>query len=336
MKPKLTFFCELESGKLVELFDDPTVIEDLMFLDAAVSLGILDTTPQRASVVRALNEAEISVTAWLLLPREQGYWFNMNNASEAAACYQEFRAWTKKNNLKWSAVGLDIEPDIQEMTKIITKTKGNLLPLTRRALDRQTLLRAHASYAGLVAAIRHDGYPVESYQFPVMIDERLAGSTLLQRLGGLVDFNADREVFMLYSSFLRPYGQAVLCSYAAQAQTVGIGITGGGVELKGIADKPPLSWEELTRDLLLGQRFGADLYVFSLEGCVSQGFLQRLKSFNWDQRIPIPIKGTRRVDQLRRGLRSILWASAHPLLLVYGLTGLFFLLRYIRRKKPQG
>jgi hypothetical protein len=335
MKPKLTFFCELEVEKLEELFDDPAVIEDLMYLDASVSLGILDLTPQRLKVVRRLNEAEIPVTAWLLLPKDQGYWFNQNNAPQASVFYQEFRAWTKKNDLKWAAVGLDIEPDINIISKLSSNSKMSVLPFIQRILDRQTLLHAHAAYSDLVAAIRHDGYSVESYHFPFMIDERQAGSTLIQRLAGLVDFSADREVLMLYSSFLRPNGDAVLCSYAAQAQAVGIGVTGGGVELAGVTSKTRLSWEELARDLLLGRRFGADLYIFSLEGCVTQGFIQHLKSFDWDQRISIPIKAIRRVDQFRCGLHAVLWTSAHPLIFLYVLLAIIPILRFFRQKKQR-
>lgn len=44
-----------------------------------------------------------------------------------------------------------------------------------------------------------------NYHFRLIAEERQAGSTLLQRLA-LVNVTTDREVWMLYSSFLRALG----------------------------------------------------------------------------------------------------------------------------------
>jgi len=77
-------------------------------------------------------------------------------------------------------------------------------------------------------------------------------SSVIRRLAGLVDLpEADREVLMLYSSFLRPWGQGILWSYGSQAQGIGVGITGGGVDVEGMLDPRPLNWSELQTDLLL-------------------------------------------------------------------------------------
>jgi hypothetical protein len=50
------------------------------------------------------------------------------------------------------------------------------------------------------------------YQFPLIADERQAGPALLQRLA-LVDVATDREVWMLYSSFLRALGPRLIWAY---------------------------------------------------------------------------------------------------------------------------
>ena len=53
-KPLLTFFCELEADELQALFSDPAVIDDLVTLEARVSLGLLALgllfTPQFVTV----------------------------------------------------------------------------------------------------------------------------------------------------------------------------------------------------------------------------------------------------------------------------------------------
>jgi hypothetical protein len=199
-------------------------------------MGLLDLNAERAVVVQRLNRAGIPLTAWLLLPEEQGYWFNVDNAAQAAARYAEFRAWTLRHNLQWAGVGIDIEPAMADMRMLMTGDFGALLPrLLGRLADKQRIERARQAYLALISRMRSDGYAVESYQFPFILDERQAGSTLLQRLFGILDVPTDREVLMLYSSILPDFGPGIMGSYGPDAQGIGVGSTGGGVELEGAA-----------------------------------------------------------------------------------------------------
>ena len=66
----------------------------------------------------------------------------------------------------------------------------------------------------------------ESYQFPLIVDERSARATVLQRTFGLVDLVTDREVLMLYSSSMGTWGRHSL-ELCPEADSVGVGITGG-------------------------------------------------------------------------------------------------------------
>ncbi|NOZ27396.1 MAG: hypothetical protein GXP39_05000 [Chloroflexi bacterium] len=329
--PRLTFFCELEADALQELFSGSKVINDLKALDASVSLGILDLSSERAKVVRRLNKAGIPVIAWLLLPKSQGYWFNQNNASQAAARYVAFKAWTAEHDLRWAGVGLDIEPDFREARQLAVNRWQVLPRVLRRLFDRERLRRAQIEYSALVAQIRADGYHVDSYLIPFIIDEREAGSSLLQRLGGLVDIPADREVLMLYTSYMRPRGPGFLWSYARDAQSVGVGVTGGGVEFEGVTLPPPLDWSEFARDLRLAHRWTHDIHVFSLEGCVQQGFLTRLRDFDWDQPVVPPLGMAEQTERFRKALRVGLWASAHPFTVLGGVAGVLWLFSRRRR-----
>jgi hypothetical protein len=306
--PRLTFFCELEAEPLRELFADPAVVEHLVALKASVSLGLLDLSAQRADVVRRLHAAGIPVIAWQLLPAEQGYWFNLDNAPQAAARYEAFREWTSAHGLRWDGVGLDIEPDLHELRRLLAGRWRQLLALLRRLRRRERLRRAREAYEALIARIRADGYRVDTYQLPLIVDERQAGSTLLQRLLGVVDLPADREVLMLYSSFVRPHGAGLMESYGLQAHSIGVGSTGGGVELPGAGAAPPLSWDELSGDLRRARRLCADLHVFSLEGCVRQGFLPRLRAFDWSGPEEAPKTTTRRMKLMRRAGGAVLRA----------------------------
>ncbi len=329
----LTFFCELDTPDLQELFAGDQLINDLKALNAAISLGIPDLSPERAGMVRRLNQAGIPMIAWLLLPKEQGYWLNVDNAPNAVSRYDEFRRWTVDQGLQWEAIGLDIEPDFNQLHGVMRST-WKLAPLfLRRSVNFRSLRRARSLYKQLVARIHSDGYRVDSYQLPFIVDDRKAHSAFIQRATGIVDIPTDREVLMLYTSFARPYGVGALWSYAPDTDSFGLGSAGGGVEIDPtLIDTKPLEWDELARDLRLAYAWGDDIHIFSLEGCVRQGFLEKLKTFEFDQPIFEPTEQTRQVEAWREGLRPLLWVGAHPVMILSGLAGILFTYAALRRK----
>ena len=127
-------------------------------------------------------------------PFDEGYYFTADNSLRAADRYEEWKAWTDEQRLVWDAVGLDIEPDVRLYQQIADNPWGVVPMLLPRILQRDRPRRAAVAYAGPVARIRAGGRQVENYQFPLIADERRAGSDLLQRLAGLVEVSTDREV----------------------------------------------------------------------------------------------------------------------------------------------
>jgi hypothetical protein len=327
--PQLTFACELDPARLADLFADSAVIDDLLALDARVALMCSDFSDQRAQVVRQLNTAGVPVVGIPLLPLAEGYYFTTDNADRAAGHYRQFTAWTGRHQLVWDGVGLDIEPDAAIYLQIM-KNPWALVPmLVPRLLDRARPARARAAYRALVEQIRADGWAVENYQFPLIADERQAGSTLLQRLA-LVDVGTDREVWMLYSSFMRALGPGLIWAYGPEAPAIAMGTTGGGPDIPGSPRMPALSWEELAGDLRLARHFCDQILIHSLEGCVWQGFLPRLRSFEWAD-VERPPDGARAAVALRKSLRATLRASAHPWP-VLGITAATAWLAWRRRR----
>lgn len=310
-RPSLTFACELDPARLTALFSDAAVIADLQALGAHVALMLSDLSPERAAVVRQLNAADIPVVAIPLVPFEEGYYFTADNAPRAFARYDDWMSWTAQHSLVWAGVGLDIEPEARFYQQIMDNPWGLLPLLLPRLRDRERPRRAQSAYAALVERIHADGYRVENYQFPLIADERRAGSTLLQRLMGLVDVRTDREVWMLYTSVLPGIGPGLLWSYGPEAQTIAVGSTGGGPDIPGHPQVPALEWDELARDLRLARHWSDDLYIHSLEGCVRQGFLPQLRSFDWDQAAPPP-RTAWLAARLRAILDGLLWTNAHP------------------------
>jgi hypothetical protein len=328
--PLLTFACELDPARLEALFADSPVIGDLLALGARVALMCSDFSDQRAGVVRRLNAAGVPVVGIPLLPLAEGYYFTADNADRAARCYEEWAAWTRRHELVWDGVGLDIEPDARIYLQIVDGPWGLVPMLAPRLFDRARPARSRTAYRELVARIRADGWQVENYQFPLIADERQAGSTLLQRLA-LVDVATDREVWMLYTSFLRALGPGLIWAYGPEAAAIGVGTTGGGPDIPGSPQMPALSWEELARDLRLARHFCDQILIHSLEGCVWQGFLHQLRSFEWAD-VEGPPDGAQAAAALRQSLRAALWASAHPLPVLGTTAALAWLLWSCRRK----
>ncbi|MGD0708917.1 MAG: hypothetical protein ABSA51_10745 [Anaerolineaceae bacterium] len=307
------------------LFSNSIALNKLKELDAAISLGIRDFSPERTEIVKMLNTAGIPVTAWLLLPKEQGYWFNLDNARHAVRRYGEFRLWTVKNKLKWATIGIDIEPDIQVMGEISQAPSKVVSLLLPKLFDDQRIKKAESEYTALVTQMHLDGYFVESYQFPLIADERKAHSDLIRKVCGILDLAVDREVFMLYSSFAPELGAGMIESYAPDTRAIALGSTGGGVEIEGQGELRAMDWAALKRDLLLAARFTDNLYIFSLEGCLRQDFMDKLAHMDWGQRETVPIQETRNMNLIRVALQAIAWTVSHPLWVIVGFLSLSWL-----------
>lgn len=311
---------------LADLFETPGLLDELLAQQYRVALAILDFSPQRAATVRCLNARGIPVVAWLLLPLEQGYWFNLSNYPQAIARYYAFREWVTREQLTFEAVGLDFEPSLKDIHA--ARTQGPRHLFNRALLAQRNALypAAREAYLELAATIRHDGYEVHTYQYPVIVDDRRWGTTLIQRMLDIVDLPADQEVLMLYTSSLfagrlSEMGGAFVRSYGQHADGIGIGVTGGGVVLDPISglQAPRMSLPAFKRDLRLAARYTDVVHIFSLEGCVERGWLPDLAQLDWDAPVPRRWRWRLQMGLLRNLVGLALWASR------YGWTALGWL-----------
>ena len=305
--PRLTFFCSLPTPELEEMLQ-PGVLADLRRLSARVSLGTLDFSPQRAALARRLSEGGVPLVGWLL-PAEAGRRYCLEDARQAYDRYLEFRSWTQDHRLTWQGVGLELIPDVGDLQDFGRRGWRSILRLARRMANRQALRSAERIFDDLCALIHAAGYAVESYILPVLVDERLAGSTLVRRLGRLASLPADKEVLLLLSSALPGEGVGLVGSYAPRAQAVALG-SAGGSPLDGL-ETPALGWSALRRDLSLAWAFCDDLYISSLEGCVRRGFLSQITATAFDQPLFSPDESVARLDAWRAYSRALLWFNAH-------------------------
>jgi len=333
--PEIGFAC-CDKGveEMQSLFADQNVIPSLNELHAEVAVAILDFAPERTAVVRRLNQAGIRVIAWIMLPKEEGYYLNADNSPAAMARIAAFEKWTAENGLKWAAVGLDIEPNFAELAALKTHRLHLMITLIRRSLDGKRIERARAEYSRLIAELQSQGYAVQTYQMPFLPAEHSARSTLLDRLFGTVDVHGNEEYLMLYTNVARPVGAAMIWSLGRGAQGIAVGSTEG--ETPPGVGSGPLDWDEFSRDLIVAGHYSRQLGVYNLEGCVRQGFLPRLKTMDWNKSVVIPAESVRRAERLGLILRTVLWTSSHILYFISATLALCAWIvwrRRVRKKK---
>jgi hypothetical protein len=326
--------CDKGVEEMQSLFADRNVIPSLNELHAEVAVAILDFAPERAAVVRRLNQAGIRVIAWIMLPKEEGYYLNADNSPAAMTRIDAFEKWTAENGLKWAAVGLDIEPNFAELAALKTHRWHLIITLIRRSLDGKRIERARTEYSRLIAELQSRGYAVQTYQMPYLPAEHSVHSTLLDRLFGTVDVHGNEEYLMLYTNVARPIGAAMIWSLGRGAQGIAVGSTDG--ETPPGVGSGPLDWGEFSRDLIVASHYSRQLGVYDLEGCVRQGFLPRLKTMDWNKSVVIPAESVSRSERLGLILRTVLWTSSHISYLISATLALcawFAWRRRVRKKK---
>jgi len=82
---------------------------------------------------------------------------------------------------------------------------------------------------------------------------------------------------------------------------------------------PPMDWDEFSRDLIVAAHFTRTVGVCSLEGCVRQGFLPRLRTLDWKAPVVLPAESIDRANQFRARVSRVLWIGSRLPWLLGGL-----------------
>lgn len=283
VRPRIIFTTELDAHELLEILSRPGIPELLAANHYTIALALPFLDNEHADVVRRLNAHEIPVVAWLMLPADAGYSFNAQNYPQLQTCYRAFHNWVSTHALVFDAVGLEIAPpaDVTRSDHLSARYLARRLWL---AGDNVLFPAARAAYTELVTLARHEGYEVHAYQWPLIADDRRAGTSLLQRALEIVDIPSDVDVLMCSSNVPlgrlgRDLGGALIASYGPAADAIGIG--GGGDPAHGAV----LPWPALRRDLLLAAQHTDVIYLDSLEGCVRRGLLPLIIGMDWSARV---------------------------------------------------
>jgi hypothetical protein len=336
--PELGFACcDQGIAQMQALFASQEVIAGLEDLHAELAIQILDFAPERAGIVRRLNQAGIPLIAWIVLQKEEGFYLNVDNAPQVAARVAAFEKWSNNNGLKWAGVGLDIEPNFGELEELRAHRWRLITTLLHRSLDGNRIIRARDAYAMLIRHLQSQRYPVQIYQMPYIPAERSLHSSVLDRLLGTVDVRGNEEYLMLYTSFARPVGAGMIWSLGQRAEAISIGSTDGDSAAgSGVG---PLNWDEFSRDLIVASHFSKHIGVYNLEGCVRQGFLPRIAAMDWSRSVTIPAESISRAKRLGVMLRIVLWCASNllPLIVVALLffAGFVWFWRIRKRKSRE-
>ncbi len=283
VKPKISFFNEQEGKALKNLFADSSLILNLKKLNAEIRMGLLDLSPERAEVLKSLNKANIPVVAWLLLPKEKGYWFHSGNSKDAFERYYEVTNWAKKNGIKFSGIGIDLELDMNDLELYKTNKFKLFGKLIGRLYAKDEFLASKKQYEKLIATMKKDGFRVESYYIPVIKYETAKGRTAIQQVSRFMDLQTDKDIPMLYTSLMgNPYGTLKLLAIDDNLKSVALGSTGGGFD----PSLNSMKWDDLAYDLRLASKTANELHIFCLEAAVEKGFIPRLIDFDYG----VPVK----------------------------------------------
>lgn len=300
VRPQLFFACcDGEMTASQSLFADGSVITNLENLNAGVAIATDDLSPARAQIIERLNRAGIPVVAWFVVPSAQGYYLNAGNAKEAAAHFDAFEQWTAQYRLRWSAVGLDIEPDIRLFDDLAHHRTHLASEFLLRYFEFSKMHRARLAYGDLIRRIQSRGYSVQTYQLPLIVADRNAHVTLLERLLGIVDVRAGEEVVMIYPSFNKALGPAMIWTLGSDSQAISIGTTNGG--------NYALNWDEFSSDLVVAAHFSKTIGVFNLEGSVERNYLVHLGSLDWNQPVTISAATLAKARRMHLVAVAVLW-----------------------------
>lgn len=307
--PRLSFFCELPEKEFINLFTDSSLIPELADMKVSIRIGLHDFGDGRTGVIQRLNQAGIPVYAWMLLPEEEGYWFNMHNGVKARKRYDDFKKWTAENNLIWEGIGLDIEPDMNDARLALSHPWQFAWKAYKRLYDNKSLKEGTGIYQSLISEMQADGYRVESYIIPFLYEERARQTTSLQKLLGIVDIATDTEIPMLYTSLLDNPG--ILPLYIKRGMPAGIGSTGGGVNIEGF-ELAALTWEKLERDILIASELTDEIIIFCLETSIQKEYLANIKNLDFSKQAAEMTLEIARQEKINKFIGYILVLLDHP------------------------
>lgn len=331
-QPKISFISHAQNHELEKIYADTAALQQLKNLNATVYMGILDFSPIRTQAVQVLNAWGIPVKAQLLLDRKNDYRLTIKNASYAKKRYEEFLTWVAKDSLKFDGMGLAIEPLLEDIQELNDGKVGLAIKAYKRLNESELLEQAQITYQNLITQMQSDGYRVDAFVYPLILDAKKVNSKAFQQLTGLIELNVDKEIPLFFTNYLdEQEGHRFMISYGKdnKMDAIALGSTGGELSIKDIPVPTPLNWAFLERDMYVATQYTNDLYIFSLDGCLEKAYLKNFELLRWEEgKTLVDTYDTSAADNVRANMNYVLKVLEYPILLGLGL-GLVLLLTVI-------
>lgn len=168
-------------GVWAELLDDAAIAAALPALSRCAARIGFALPAERigddavAALTRSARDQGVPVRAWLLLPREQGYWIGESNVEHFVAALERLVAWCgAPGGPAFDGVSVDLEPayDYSEELRTTKKARPDRwLPLLARHVEPARFQRAQSVLARGVDAARRHGFYMHAVSYPLVLDQ---------------------------------------------------------------------------------------------------------------------------------------------------------------------
>jgi len=224
------------------------------------------------NITKRLNNANVSVYAWLLLNESNGYWAADSNVLKFEVLVSNFTTWVEANALQYDGILIDSEPSYQRLWALQEKIRainlyGVLVDLRKTATSGEHQF-ARAQYEALVNTIQAEGYEAMVVGFPIPIDDLGDGDDHLQSLMGVSTMpphNWNYSSFMVYRTTYKEtlnldFGSYMVYSYAKSIWNL-FGNT-SSISLSRCGDSPYTSINELIIDAFIVKNLGFEEVIW--------------------------------------------------------------------------
>jgi hypothetical protein len=229
-------------------------------------------------LVRKANSLKVPISAWIVIPYEQGYWAYQGNAPEMLKAVKAWAEWKKANHLQFLSVAVDQEFSWQNLQSFIagvtSHDSGKLTSWMRTNIDPTAQCAAFHDYQQFISWAHLHGIRVVAAEAPMVADDladnNMALQNALQITGSSPGY--DQMYLMAYRSAVAQSGFDPGSAYAASYYTsmqkyfgnigqVSLGIPGQG---------PYKTLDPLINDVRMLVGMGAkEIPIYSLEEMVA-------------------------------------------------------------------
>jgi hypothetical protein len=229
-------------------------------------------------LVRKANSVGIPVSAWIVVPYEQGYWAYQGNAQAMFDAVKAWAEWKEANHLKFTSVAIDQEFSWQNLQTYIANVTSHdpekLTSWMRTNIDPSAQCSAFHAYQELISWTHLQGIRITAAEAPMVADDFADGTLALQNALQITGSSPgyDQMYLMAYRSAVAQAGfdpgSAYPASYYDSMQKYFGGIGQVSLGIPGQAPYNELS--PLVNDIRVLVGLGAkEIPIYSLEEMVA-------------------------------------------------------------------